>query len=65
MFKRKIKVVFYMKSGNSFSMKFTSFSISKLTGSGGNRIIEWDGATDGFSVDIDRIEAVKIVKTFW
>jgi hypothetical protein len=60
MFKRKVKVTFYLKSGNVFSLKFESFEISKLSGGNGNREMTYKGAEKIFTVDIDNIECVII-----
>jgi hypothetical protein len=60
MFKRKIKVTFYMKSGNVFLLKFKEFEISKLSSSKGNREMTYKGNEKTFTVDIDQIECVVI-----
>ena len=60
MFKRKVKVTFYMKSGNVFSLKFKEFEISKLSGSEGDRVMTYEGNEKTFTVDIDQIECVII-----
>ena len=60
MFKRKIKVTFYMKSGNVFSLKFKEFEISKLSGSEGDRVMTYEGNEKTFTVDLDQIECVII-----
>ena len=60
MFKRKVKVTFYMKSGNVFSLKFKEFEISKLSGNKENREMTYKGNEKAFTVDIDQIECVII-----
>jgi hypothetical protein len=60
MFKRKVKVTFYMKSGNVFSLKFKEFEISKLSGSEGDRGMTYEGNEKTFTVDLDQIECVII-----
>tara|TARA_R110000772_G_scaffold253692_1_gene369431 strand:- start:322 stop:528 length:207 start_codon:yes stop_codon:yes gene_type:complete len=60
LFKRKIKVTFYMKSGNVIKLKFISFEIDKLSGNKGNRKLNYDGCSDGFTVDLDEIEFLVI-----
>ena len=56
----KIKVTFYMKSGNVFSLKFREFSITRLSGSRGERNMEYEGCETTFTVDVDQIEAVVV-----
>ena len=60
MFKKRIKVTFYMKSGNVISLKFKEFTISKLSGSENNREMTYDGCNKKFSIDIDEIECYTI-----
>lgn len=60
MFKKKITVTFYMKSGNVFSLKFKEFEISKLSGSQGNREMTYKGNEKAFTLDVNEIEAVII-----
>lgn len=58
---RKKKVTFYMKSGNSFTVKFKTFSISRLTSNKEKREMRWeDPDVTGLTIDIDEIEAVII-----
>jgi len=52
------KVTFYMKSGNSFSLEFEDFEMSKLSGSKGKREMKYKKPSKGFTIDIDEIEAV-------
>jgi len=56
LFKRKVKVTFYMKSGNMFEIKFKEFEISKLSSSVGNREMTYKGQNKAFTVDINEIE---------
>ena len=59
LFKRKLKVTFYMKSGNSFMIKFDEFEISKLSESaqeGVNRTMTYSGQDKQFTVDVNEIE---------
>lgn len=51
-FKKKIKVTFYMKSGNSFLLKFKEFEILKLK--------EYKENTEKFTININQIEAIII-----
>tara|TARA_R110000822_G_scaffold151815_1_gene290970 strand:+ start:458 stop:643 length:186 start_codon:yes stop_codon:yes gene_type:complete len=60
MFKRKIKVTFYLKSGNVFSLKFKKFEISKLSGSQGKRKMTYEEPEKVFTIDINEIECVVI-----
>jgi len=57
MFKKRIKVTFYMKSGNVFCLKFTKFTISKLSENKEIRKISYEGAKKTFTIDVDEIEA--------
>lgn len=59
MFKRKLRVTFYMKSGNVIKKRFTEFEISKLSGTLGKRTMSTEGGGI-FSIDLDEIEAVTI-----
>jgi hypothetical protein len=52
------KVTFYMKSGNSFSLEFEDFEMSKLSGSKGKREMKYKKPSKVFTIDIDEIEAV-------
>ena len=52
------KVTFYMKSGNSFSLEFEDFEMSKLSGSKGEREMNYKQPSKGFTIDLDEIEAV-------
>ena len=52
----KIKVTFYMKSGNVFSLKFDKFEISRLTGNN-EREMTYEGASNSFTVDLREMEA--------
>lgn len=50
-----------MKSGNSFTVKFKTFSISRLTSNKEKREMRWeDPDVTGLTIDIDEIEAVII-----
>ena len=55
---KKIKVTFYMKSGNKITVRFKTFTIDKLSGNT-NRSMNWTG-NKNFTIDIDEIEAVII-----
>lgn len=61
----KTKVIFYMKSGNVFSVKFKEFEITKLSSSNGQRQMSYKEASNKFTVDIDEIEAVIIKKVLF
>lgn len=58
MFKKRVKVTFYMKSGNVFSLKFKEFEISTLSGSKGNRTMTYSGNKKPFTIDVSEVEAV-------
>lgn len=60
MFKRRIKVTFYLKSGQLFTMKFQEFEISKLSGTKGSREMDFKNPSSSFTVDLNEIEAVII-----
>ena len=57
MFNKKIKVTFYMKSGNIFTLKFKEFEISKLSGTKGSRSMTYTEPNKTFTIDIEEIEA--------
>jgi hypothetical protein len=54
------KVTFYMKSGNSFSLEFEEFEMSKLSGSKKGREMKYKTPSKGFTIDLDEVEAVVV-----
>lgn len=63
MFKRKLRVTFYMKSGNVIKREYTKFEISKLTGSIDDREMSSEGGGT-MTIDLDEVEAVVIKQNF-
>lgn len=55
----KVKVTFYMKSGNVITMKFKKIEISKLSGND-NREIVWEQPDKAFTIDVDQIECATL-----
>ena len=60
MSKHKEKVTFYMKSGNVIVNYYTGFEISKLTGSKGDRKMEYTSSKALMTIDIAQIECCLI-----
>ena len=58
--KFKESVTMYLKSGNSITLKFNSFEITKLSGSVGKRTLKFADCEASFSIDADEIDAVII-----
>lgn len=54
-----------MKSGNVITLKFTKFKISKLSGTKGNRNMDYENASKSFTIDIDEIECVTFKKVLF
>jgi hypothetical protein len=63
MFKR-FKVKFYLKSGSIVTMRFKKFEITKLSGTLGEREMDFYGNSETFTIDVDELEAVVIKKRF-
>tara|TARA_B100000780_G_scaffold113216_1_gene79304 strand:+ start:1988 stop:2170 length:183 start_codon:yes stop_codon:yes gene_type:complete len=59
MFNRKLRVTFYMKSGNVIKRRYTKFEISKLSGTHGKRTMNTEGGSI-LTIDLNEIEAVTI-----
>ena len=55
--KRRTKVTFLMRSGNTFTMRFEKFEITRLSGSPGTRKLTYTNSSNTFSVDVALIEA--------
>ena len=53
--KKKLKVSFYMKSGNVIYIKFDEFRISRLSGND-KRSMTFSGEEKEFTIDIREIE---------
>lgn len=60
----KLKVTYYMKSGNKVSFKCDTFEISKLSS---NKVREasWSEANVEISVDLNEVEAVTFKKVLF
>ena len=58
-FKRKIKVDFYFKSGNQLSVNFTRFEITKLSVDG-DLEMNYEGQSKTFTIDLNELECVII-----
>jgi hypothetical protein len=54
----KLKVIFFMSSGQNVIIKCESFEITKLSSSKGNRELTIEGADRKWSIDVEEIVAV-------
>lgn len=51
----KIKVTFYLSSGQKMVVKCKKFDMTKLSGTKGNRKIDIKGADMAWTIDVDEI----------
>ena len=63
--KRKTKVKLYLSSGQTMIVKFDEFSMSRLSGTKGNRTMSCKGGDRKFTIDLDEIVAVEMKKVLF
>ena len=62
-FKKRVKVKFYMKSGNTIVRTFDSFECSKLSGDT-KKEMSYKGEDKHFSINLDEIEYFEMEVNF-
>lgn len=59
MIRKRLKVTFYLSSGDRLVLRCDSFEVTKLTGSKDKRALTLTGVNHAWAVDMNEVVAIK------